>query len=203
MARQRMTGEQRRQSIIEASIAVIARTSFERCTTAMIAKEAGVTEPLIYNHFSGKKALQLAVLDNILEDFLTWTDAIDDIPDMSFEQMRSYGKLFQRDIKKNPDRITVFFKAQCVEDPQVKDKVWELLKSIHTALVRILSKVVEPEWFAGLLDVEIIAWQLTAWVSNLSLLNQLGRHDEIPEEKVDQFAEFLDWVKGKVMESRD
>ena len=51
-----MTGQQRRQSIIEAAIAVIARTRFERCTVAVIAGEVGVAEPVIYRHFINKRA---------------------------------------------------------------------------------------------------------------------------------------------------
>ncbi len=200
MARSRMTGEQRRQSIIQAATAVIARTSFERCTTAAIAKEAGVNEALIYNHFSGKKELQLAGLDNIHKSLLGWMERIDDIPATSFKEIRAQGKAFWQDSKKNPDQMTVVLKAQCVEDTQIKEKVWEVMKSLHTAWTRVLSKVVGPDRFAGVLNVEIMAWLMTAWVSNLSLLNQLGRPDEISEKQVDQFSAFLDWARETVTE---
>jgi len=193
-----MTGEERRQSILEAAIAVIARTSFERCTIAVISREAGVTEPLIYRHFTNKKGLQLAVLDNIHEALLEWINIIDRIPSPSFAEMRSYGELFHRDVQQNPARITVLLKAQGVEDSEVKEKVWEILKSLHTAWTRILAKVVDKKQLAGLLDVDIMAWLMTAWVSILSLLNQLGKKDEIPDEKVDQFAAFLDWAMENI-----
>lgn len=198
MTRTRMTGEQRRQSIIQAATAVIARTSMDLCTTAAIAKEAGVNEALIYNHFSSKKELQLAVLDSIHKTLLDWMEVIDEIPAASFKEIREHGKRFQQDAKKNPDKMTVILKAQCVEDAQLKEKVWEVIKSLHTAWTRVLSKVVNPDMFAGVLNVEIMAWLMTAWVSNLSLLNQLGRPDEISEKQVDQFSAFLDWVKETV-----
>ncbi len=195
MAQSRMTGEQRRQSIIRAATAVIARTSFERCTTAAIAKEAGVNESLIYNHFSGKKELQLAVLDSIHQALLSWMDVINEIPVVSFKEIREHGKRFGRDFKKNPEQMTVILKAQCVEDVRLKEKVWDVMKSLHTAWTRVLSKVV----VAGFPNVEIMAWLMTAWVSNLSLLNHLGRPDEISEEQIDQFSAFLDWARETVV----
>lgn len=192
MPGQRMSKEQRRQSILEAAIAVIARTSFERCTVAVIAGEVGITEPIIYRHFTNKRGLQLAVLDSIHETLLEWINAIDDIPTKSFAEIRVYGKRFHREVRKNPDRMTVILKAQSAEDPEVKQRVWALLKSLHTAWANILLKVAEQKQFAGYLDVDIMAWLMTGWVNNLFLLNHLGRPDEISEKQVDQFSKFLD-----------
>ncbi len=194
-----MTGEQRRQSIIEATIAVIARTSFERCTIAVIAREVGVTEPVIYKHFTNKKGLQLAVLDSIYESLLGRVRLIDGIPSISFRQIRDYGKRFQHEVRTNPDRMTVMLKAQCVEDPDIKERVWELLKSLHTAWVQIISKVFDREIFGSDIDVEIVAWLMTGWVNNLFLLNHLGRPDEIPEKQIDQFSRSMDQFRRVII----
>ncbi len=66
MAKKRMTAQDRRQSIIDANIKVVARLNYERATTALIAKEAGVNQALIYSHFKSKKALHLATLDYLI-----------------------------------------------------------------------------------------------------------------------------------------
>lgn len=200
MVRKRMTKERRRQSIIEAAIAVIARTSFERCTVAVIARDVGVSEPVIYKHFTNKKGLQLAVLDSIYETFIDWIQLIDDIPSTSFSGIRDYGKRFQRALRNSPDRMIVMLKAQCAEDPDIKEKVWELLKSIHTAWVQIISKVFDRKRFGSDIDVEIVAWLMTGWVNNLFLLNHLGRPDEIPEKQVDQFSKSLDQLRRIIMD---
>ena len=195
-----MAVEQRRQSIIESAIAVIARTSFERCTVAVIAREVGVTEPIIYRHFTNKKGLQLAVLDSLYETFIGWIQLIDDIPAISFSEMRDYGKRFQHAVQDNPDRMIVMLKAQGAEDPDIKEKVWELLKSLHTAWVRIISKVFDRKISGSNIDVDIVAWLMTGWVNNLFLLNHLGRPDEIPEKQIDQFSKSLDQLRRKFMD---
>ena len=62
LAGKRMTAEERKQSIIDATIRVVSRLNYDRATTALIAKEAGVNEALIYNHFKSKQELQVATI---------------------------------------------------------------------------------------------------------------------------------------------
>ena len=139
-----------------------------------------------------KKGLQLAVLGSIYDTFIGWVRLIDDIPSISFSQVREYGKRFQHEIINNPDRMTVMLKSQCTEDPDIKGKVLELLKSIHPAWVQIISKIFDPKKFDSDIDMEMVAWLMTGWISNLFLLNHLGRPDEMPEKQIDQFSKSPD-----------
>jgi AcrR family transcriptional regulator len=61
--RERLSGPARRDAILEVALRVFSRGSYTGTTTAEIAGEAGVTEPVIYRHFASKRALWLACLD--------------------------------------------------------------------------------------------------------------------------------------------
>lgn len=59
----RLPAAERRHAIVEAGLRVFATGSYSAATTAQIAREAGVSEPILYRHFRSKRDLYLACLD--------------------------------------------------------------------------------------------------------------------------------------------
>jgi AcrR family transcriptional regulator len=70
--RLRLTAGQRRQAVLETACQAFFKKSYRGATTAEIAREAGITEPILYRHFGSKRDLYLACLDEawrILREF--------------------------------------------------------------------------------------------------------------------------------------
>jgi AcrR family transcriptional regulator len=63
-ARQRLSAEDRRDSIIQAARTLFAANGFRGTGTSDIAAAAGCSEPVIYKHFASKQALFAAVLED-------------------------------------------------------------------------------------------------------------------------------------------
>jgi TetR/AcrR family transcriptional regulator len=63
VARLRLTAGERRQAVLEAACQAFFKKSYRGATTAEIAREAGITEPILYRHFGSKRDLYLACLD--------------------------------------------------------------------------------------------------------------------------------------------
>jgi len=61
-ARPRLRAEERRQAVLDAACHVFSKSSYRGATTAEIAREAGITEPILYRHFGSKRDLYLACL---------------------------------------------------------------------------------------------------------------------------------------------
>jgi len=59
----RLPAPERRAAVLDTACRVFARCSYRGATTAEIAREAGVTEPILYRHFDSKRALYLACVD--------------------------------------------------------------------------------------------------------------------------------------------
>jgi AcrR family transcriptional regulator len=59
----RLSAPERREAILDVALRVFSSGSYNGTTTAEIAREAGVTEPVIYRHFPSKRALWLACMD--------------------------------------------------------------------------------------------------------------------------------------------
>jgi AcrR family transcriptional regulator len=61
--RQRLPAGERRQAVLDTACRVFAVSSYRGATTAEIAREAGISEPILYRHFGSKRDLYLACLD--------------------------------------------------------------------------------------------------------------------------------------------
>jgi len=70
-ASRRLTAQQRRQQLFAVALELFAKRGYRATTMDDIAEAAGVTKPLLYQHFSSKRALYLELVDSIAQDLLT------------------------------------------------------------------------------------------------------------------------------------
>src|SRR6476646_9681471 len=61
--RSRMTGPQRREQLLEVGRKLFADKGFEGTSVEEIAAKAGVSKPVVYEHFGGKEGLYAVVVD--------------------------------------------------------------------------------------------------------------------------------------------
>lgn len=64
----RLPAAERREAIVRAAVRVFSSSSYAGATTAEIAREAGVSEPVLYRHFASKRDLWTACLDAAWEE---------------------------------------------------------------------------------------------------------------------------------------
>ena len=75
---QRLPAAERREALLVAALRVFAGGSYSGATTAEIAREAGVSEPILYRHFASKRELYLAVLEHVWAQLRgAWEEALD------------------------------------------------------------------------------------------------------------------------------
>ena len=61
--KERLSGEERRQQIVEAAIDLFSRKGFRGTTTREIAEAAGISEAMIFKHFATKQELYSAIIE--------------------------------------------------------------------------------------------------------------------------------------------
>jgi AcrR family transcriptional regulator len=62
----RLPEAQRRRSILDAALIVLSREGYAGMTTARVARRVGVAEPILYRHFSSKRAILRALLEEVI-----------------------------------------------------------------------------------------------------------------------------------------
>jgi AcrR family transcriptional regulator len=63
VTRRRMRAPERRAQLLEVARKVFGSSGFHAVSMETVAKEAGVTKPILYDHFPSKKELYLALID--------------------------------------------------------------------------------------------------------------------------------------------
>src|SRR3954464_13002965 len=75
--RVRMTGRERREQLLDVGRALFAEKGFDATSIEEIAARAGVSKPVVYEHFGGKEGLYAVVVDREMSDLLNrLTDAL-------------------------------------------------------------------------------------------------------------------------------
>ncbi|MDB1087253.1 TetR/AcrR family transcriptional regulator [Streptomyces sp. ACA25] len=68
--RRRMTGTERREQLLEIGRTLFAERGFEGTSVEEIASKAGVSKPVVYEHFGGKEGLYAVVVDREMSRLL-------------------------------------------------------------------------------------------------------------------------------------
>ncbi|OLR89986.1 TetR family transcriptional regulator [Actinokineospora bangkokensis] len=75
----RMTGKERRQQLLDVARALFAEKGFDSASVEEIAHRAGVSKPVVYEHFGGKEGIYAVVVDREMHALLTGiTEALSD-----------------------------------------------------------------------------------------------------------------------------
>src|SRR6201995_3207692 len=69
-----MTGKERREQLLDIGRRLFAERGFEGTSIEEIAAKAGVSKPLVYEHFGGKEGLYAGVVDRLLPMATVWLD---------------------------------------------------------------------------------------------------------------------------------
>lgn len=76
--RVRMTGQERREQLLDVGRALFAERGFEAASIEEIAQRAKITKPVIYEHFSGKEGLYAVIVHREVQRLLgRITEALD------------------------------------------------------------------------------------------------------------------------------
>ncbi len=72
-----MSGKERREQLLDVGRALFAEKGFDGTSTEEIANRAGVSKPIVYEHFGGKEGLYAVVIDREMQRLLDlFTDSL-------------------------------------------------------------------------------------------------------------------------------
>jgi AcrR family transcriptional regulator len=83
----------KKNKIIATSTKLFAVNGFDNTTTLQIAKESGVTEPLLYYHFKGKEEIFTDIIKRIFEEYSNLIKSLPSDTETEFEKISNLFKL--------------------------------------------------------------------------------------------------------------
>lgn len=86
--KKRLTPENRRAVIVEAALSVFAEAGYDRASMRAVAKAAGITTPVLYDHFASKADLYAALVESEADALISrWENTGRHIRDSSAQDM--------------------------------------------------------------------------------------------------------------------
>lgn len=187
MAGKRLTAEERRQSLIDATIEVVARLNYDQATTALIAKAAGVNEALIYRHFSSKTELQLATLDYLIDYRLQIyrENPVFQPKNQHKSVIRELtAQYLQRIQSPEVNMFACILKAMFAIDLQIREKGVECCMAFHEFNKENLFLDQTRGFIDPAFDPEVIAWEMLGKIMLVSTLAVNNRLDAFGIENI-------------------
>lgn len=175
MARKRLSKEDRRLQLMDAAARLFGKSSYGQVTTAELAKAAGVTEPVIYQHFKTKLDLYVAVLKRAREVTIEHYDQLAaKLPTpllKAIAVVRAHGQI----MRENEPYFRLHLRALANSDlPRVR----QALKENYLAYHRYFSGLIESAQAQGevhkAVDAEQTAWFIMSQGMLMNLCHQLG-----------------------------
>lgn len=107
MSRVRMSGAQRREQLISIGRAVFAARGVGAATVEEVAAAAGVTKPVVYEHFGGKEGLYAVIVDRETRNLLDHISAALDNEIAPSALLEATAVALLQYISENPDGFRV------------------------------------------------------------------------------------------------
>jgi len=174
-ARGRLPAGERRAALVAAALRTFASGSYSGATTAEIAREAGVTEPVLYRHFAGKRDLYFACIDEAWQRLRTlWEETIASESDPAmWMQVMAKSYICLRDAKSGVVVSDLWMQAvvEAGDDAEVRKFLKRHMREVHDYMADVIRKVQA----AGVVNPERDA-DAEAWISLAGgLLGTIGR----------------------------
>ena len=198
--RERLPAGERRAAVLDTACTVFARCSYRGATTAEIAREAGVTEPILYRHFESKLDLYLACLAEAWRRVqMTWAEAIAAEPDPG-EWTSAMARCFQEmDREQRMVLSTLWVQAlsEASEDPEIRKYARRHLRDVHDYATAVMGCAQAAGRISGDRDLDAEGWVFVA----LGLLGSIGRRlGALAEEDFSRIRdERRRWLTGETV----
>ncbi len=172
----RMKATDRRRQLLEAAVTCFARYGYQGTTTARLARAARISEPVLYQHFSSKHDLFVALLEQVGKEVIReWRKAIAPL-ESPLDQLRVLLRLNPAIADPRGMQLyRVIFAAQAeFNEPQIRSA----LRTHYQKYARFLTGRNKQALRAGLVRRDVsaagLAWQLVHAGIGFALIEPLG-----------------------------
>ena len=160
--RRRMRAAERRAQLLEVARKVFGRHGFHTVTMDTVAREAGVTKPILYDHFPSKRDLYLALLE---ADLANLRERLHDALDRSAgnrERIRGSFQAYFDFVDEHAEGFRLLMQEATGPERQFREMVGQLRSEIMGRVTEIIVR--ESKGRVDRSEAEIVALGLIGMV---------------------------------------
>jgi AcrR family transcriptional regulator len=194
----RLSGPERKRAVVETACRIFAKGSYHGSTTAEIARATGVTEPVLYRHFSSKRDLYLACLDSVWQQVHTlWQKTLADEPDPE-NWIKAIGKAYlEARAAARIVLVDLWIQAltEAADDPEIRRALRSQVREVHEFVADVIRRGQAAGGIVAERDPDAEAWIFIS----LGLLSTIDHR--LGNIVGDEFADIVDsrreWMTGR------
>ena len=192
----RLPAEQRKAAVLDCACTMFATGSYRGTTTADIARQAGVTEPILYRHFASKRDLYLAVLEESWGRLRALWDevvAAEEDPKLWIATMgRAYFEA--TDPRLHSANLWIQSLTEASDDPAIRAYLRKHMREVHAYVAGVMRRSQEAGGILPDRDPSAEAWIFIA----VGLLATVGRRvgGLVEDDFPGIFAARRKWMTG-------
>jgi AcrR family transcriptional regulator len=141
----RLPAEERREQLFEVALRLFGGRGFAATTMDDIASAAGVTKPLLYQHFTSKRALYLELVDSVAHDMLV---AIGDATSRASgprQQVEAGFAAYFELVVTHQDAFRLLFGSDVPDDPELSRALRRVEDTVAEAVGPLIDAGLDPE----------------------------------------------------------
>jgi AcrR family transcriptional regulator len=184
----RLPRHERRRQLLDAALEVFVSRGYHAAAMDEIAERAGVSKPVLYQHFPGKLELYLALLDESVDILVeTVREALGSTTDNKQRVAATFGAYFEF-VGGEGQAYRLVFESDLSNESAVRDR----LERAQRECAELISQVVRAD--AGLSDEEahLISVGLVG-LAQVTARYWLSTRDRVPREAAEQMVARLAW----------
>tara|TARA_R110002111_G_scaffold80914_3_gene127805 strand:+ start:187 stop:900 length:714 start_codon:yes stop_codon:yes gene_type:complete len=196
----RLPAAQRREQLLDVAAQLFSTRGYAGATTAQIAKEAGITEPIIYRHFKSKRDLFVALIERTgrqtLEQWETDLEGVND-PGARLAKIIDENPMVSESGRKGY-RVLLQSISE-VEDQLIHKAVADHMTRLHSFITREIERAQEGHKVTNRFSAGVIAWVLVNVGMGYGVLTAM----DVPGHGFDASGTHVKDVLGRILVGRD
>jgi TetR/AcrR family transcriptional regulator len=193
----RLPAIERRATVLEAACCIFSRGSYHGATTAEIAREAGITEPILYRHFESKRDLYFACLDHAWARLRgMWEEAVGEEADPAL-WLSAMGRAYLETEDRTALLADLWIQAlsEAGQDPAIRKYLRRQMREVHRFVAGVMRRSQGVGGIVPTRDADAEAWVFVS----LGVLGTMGRRlgglleDDLPQI----MSARREWMTGK------
>ena len=138
VAQIRMPAAERRQQLLDIALKVFARDGYHETSMNALATEAGVTKPVLYQHFASKHNLVIEVLhrvgDRLHGSIVTAVRTEQTLRDRVEAGFRAFFRFFDEE----PDAFAVLYESKLGAEPEFRGEALRIQAAFAETIARVI-----------------------------------------------------------------
>ena len=185
---QRLPRSARRAQLLEAAQAAFVESGYHAAAMDDIAERAGVSKPVLYQHFPGKLDLYLALIDNQRAEIEQSVRAALSTTSDNKQRVLACVEAYFEFVARDGGAFRLLFESDLTNDPAVGDR----LDAVALTCGELLAEVIAGDTDLGSQDAHLLGMALTG-MAQVAARYWLAQGVDVPREEAARIVGQLAW----------